>query len=199
MSQLETMIRESADAGDWVADWEDVLRRSGRSRYRSRRAAALVAVAAVTAVFLLPGIGIGGGLNALLSGSSGPGWELRAPLSRGGDLIGAVSVRSSRLFVGIERKGGRVRWFLPTGRGRIPRPEFRWTLQLTGTATVTSARIVRRGRVVARLCSPCSDGAHGTFTTSRFGLQTIFGKGLVVADTPQGRAHGRLRLQKPQR
>ena len=51
---------------DWVADWDDVLRRAGYSRVPSKRAAAIAATAAVAVLLLLPGIGIGGGLNAWL-------------------------------------------------------------------------------------------------------------------------------------
>ena len=44
MSELETMIKGSAEAGEWTVDWDDVLRRSGHKRYRSRRAAAIAGV-----------------------------------------------------------------------------------------------------------------------------------------------------------
>ena len=199
MSELETTIRQSAEAGDWVADWDDVLRRAGRSRIRSRRAAAIGAVVAVAVVLLLPGIGIGGGLNALISGSGGAGFELRARLSHGGRVIGTVSVRTSRLFVAVDPKSGRIRSFFPRGLGHLPRPESRWRIDLTGVTAVTSARIVQRGRVVVQLCERCSDGAHGRFRADRLGLAAIFGRGTVVAETPQGPTRGPLELQNPSR
>ncbi len=193
------MIRGSAAADEWVADWEEVLRRAGRSRFRTRRAAAIgavAAVAAVAAVLLMPGIGIGGGLNALISGSPGSGFELSAKLSHVGRLIGTVSVRTSRLFVAVDPETGRIRSFVPRSRHGLPQPKFRWSIDLTGAASVSSVSIVRRGRVVERLCAPCRDGAGGTFLhVGRLGLfAEDLGKGTVVAQTSLGTARGTLRL-----
>jgi hypothetical protein len=192
VSQLETMIRQSAGDGEWVADWHDVLRRAGHSRFRSKRVAAVAAVAAAVVVLLLPGIGIGGGLNRLISGSSGPGLQLRAPLSANGRVIGAVSFRTSRVFVAVAPKSGRVGMVLPQA-------ELRWSFQLAHGITVSSLRIVRHGEIAVRLCSPCTDGATGIVRANRRTFGALFGRGTVVADTSRGPARGTVRLQKPQR
>ena len=188
MSELETMIRDSAGAGDWSADWEDVLRRSGHSRRPSKRTAGIAAVVAVAVVLLLPGIGIGGGVTGLISHSSPPGLKFSTQLLRDNRLIGTVSVRTSRLFVAIDPKTGRIKSFRPTHPEGASGPEFRWSLDLTGAATVSSVRIVdrRSGRNVVRLCSPCKDGAHGVFRRSRATFAAVFGRGTVVAETSRG-------------
>lgn len=177
MSKVETTIRQSATPGEWTADWNDVLRRAGHSRSHSRRAAAVAVLAALAVVLLLPGIGIGGGLNAWISGTGRPVLQFRAELSRNGHLIGTVSARPTRL-----------------------RGEFSWNADLSGAVRVSSLRILgRRGGVVVRLCAPCNDGARGTIRNGRVAFAAIFGRGIVVAETPQGAARGTLKLQKPVR
>jgi hypothetical protein len=192
VSGLETAIRESAASGEWVADWNDVLRRSGYSRFRSIRAAAIAAVVAAAVVLLAPGIGIGGGLKALISGSRRPGLEVRAELVHAGRTIGFVSIQTtSRAAVSVAPQGGRlppvpVAW-----------PELRWGLRLPGATTVSSLRIVQPGRAPIRLCGPCRDGANGTLPANRTSFAAAFGRGTVVADTSRGKARGTLRIEPP--
>jgi len=197
MSQLETVIRDAATPDVFTADWDDVLRRAGHtSAFRSRRMVAIGALAAVVVVLLLPGIGVGGGLNALLSGS-GPSLELRAPLSLAdGRTIGTISVRSNRIFVA---KGRRPRPFV-VGRGHksvLPPLPIRWSLDLED-ATARSAKIVNsKGQVLSRLCAPCSDGAHGTAKAPARAVAGIFGRAVAVVETGGGTARGTLRLVAP--
>jgi len=195
MSQLETMIRDAATPDAFTADWDDVLRRAGHtSSFRSRRMVAIGALAAVVVVLLLPGIGVGGGLNALLSGSR-PGLDLRAPLSLSdGRTIGTISVRSNRIFVA---KGHRARPFF-VGRGHkpvLPPLPIRWSLDLEGATTARSAKILNsKGQVLARLCAPCRDGAHGTAKAPARAVAGIFGRAVAVVETGDGTARGTLRL-----
>jgi len=191
VSELETKIRDSAQACEWTADWDDVLRRSGHKRHRSRRAAAIAALTVVAVVLLMPGIGIGGGLNALISHPVPPGLQFAAEFSQGSRLIGTVTVQTSRLFVHVDPKSGTVKSQYWPSRGAF-RGEFRWNLDLTGAANVSSLQILdrRSGRVVARLCSPCQDGAHGTFRRSRAAFAAVFGRGKVVAETSRGTSKG---------
>lgn len=201
MSELERMIRDSAASDEWVADWGDVLRRSGHTRFRSRRAAAIAAVAAVAVVLLLPGIGIGGGLNALLSGSRPPGLQLQAALIGKDGPVAVVTLRTSRIFVAIAPGTGRVKAFFPRGKTPIPPLEARWSIEVARGTTVTSARILDHagGRVLARLCSTCRNGAHGTVGIRRRTLSAVFGRALVVAETDRGPVHGTLALPTPLR
>ena len=95
-------------------------------------------------------IGIGGRLKDLIAGSRGPGIELRATLARpDGRVVGSVSLRTSRLFVAVSPRTGKVlpHPFIPRSSGRVPRgikplPPVRitWTLELKSGARV-SARI----------------------------------------------------------
>ena len=203
MNDLTTTIKGSADSdlGDlWVPDWEDVLGRAGcaprpRRTLLSRRAAVIGGLVAATLVLTLPGIGIGGRLKDLVTGSSPPGFELRASLSGpGGRSIGSISLLSSRLFVAVSPQTGRIRRsFIP-----LDQPQFRWTLHLTSGTTATSARLERAGNhgVLARLCSPCRDGAHGVVHIGRTGLTALFGRHLVaVVETNAGQARGVLGLE----
>jgi hypothetical protein len=198
VSQLETMIRDSARPGDWVADWDDVLSRAGRSGAgRSRRFAAVAAVAVAALVLTLPAIGVGGDLKDLIAGSNRPGLELRAALTLpGGASAGTLTLRTSRIFVAVAPRTGRLkpRPFRPAGAPLEPQ-RFRWTLDLAGSGTADSARIAG----VARLCAPCSDGAHGTFTAGRKRLYEVFGRAAVVVRTSAGTARGTLRLVPPTR
>src|SRR5262245_16501125 len=203
MSQLETMIRGSAAPGDWVADWDDVLRRSGRSRFRSRRAAGIAAVVAAALLLTLPGIGLGGRLAALVTGSRGPGIQLRAaPRLPDGRTIGTVWVHSSRIFV--TRQKGHLKpraFFVPRGHASVlPPVPLRWSVDLAGGATARSAVIeTRQGRVIARLCAPCSDGAHGTVEIRPRAVLAVFGRARAVVETADGTARGTLRLTLPPR
>jgi hypothetical protein len=198
MSQLETMIRDAATPDAWTADWDDVLRRAGRSGpERSRRTAAVAAVAAAALVLTLPAIGVGGDLKDLIAGSSGPGLELRAALTLpGGASAGALTLRTSRIFVAVAPRTGRLkpRPFRPAGAPLEPQ-RFRWTLGLAGSGTADSARISG----VAKLCAPCSDGAHGKLTVGRKRLSEVFGRAAVVVRTSAGTARGTLRLVPPNR
>jgi hypothetical protein len=196
VSQLETVIRGSAGPDAWVADWDEVLRRAGHSRFRTRRAVAVGAVAAAAVVLLLPGIGIGGGLNALLSGSR-PGIELRASLTLpGGQDVGTLSLRASRIFVGVPRKP----FFVPRGHKPVLAPvPARWSLDLTGLNTVRSAVVQDRGgKLIARLCAPCDDGAHGTIKVRPRTLLDAL-RAYAVVETSAGIARGMLRLPIPVR
>jgi hypothetical protein len=178
---------------DWVADWDDVLRRAGRSRYHAWGAAAAAAALAVSIALLMPGIGIGGGLTALISGSSRPGLELRADLAQGGRAIGSLSIHTSRVIVGVVPQTGRVK-SVP-----VAQPEFRWLLEVSPGVKVSSLRIVRSGRVALRLCGPCGGATTGIFRGSPTAFGAIFGRGTVVAVTDHGSARGTLRLEKPRR
>jgi hypothetical protein len=198
VSELETMIRSSAGAAGWAADWDDVLRRSGHSRFRSRPAAAVAAVAAAGLVLALPGIGIGGGLNTWISGSR-PGLQLRAALALpNGRQVGTVSVRASRLFV--TPKGSPRNFFVPRGHKPVlPPVPLRWSLDLTNASSARSA-VLQTGKahVVARLCAPCSDGAHGTIKVNPRELLSLV-RGDAVVKTSAGTARGTLRLPTPVR
>lgn len=195
MSEFETMIRGSAAADDWVADWDDVLRRSGHSRFRTRRAAAVGAVVAAVAVLMLPGVGIGGGLNSWISGSR-PGLQLRAELTlSGGQNVGTLSVSASRIFVGVPRKA----FFVPRGHKPVLSPvPLRWSLALAN-GTANSAVIQdREGKLIARLCAPCDNGAHGIVKLHPGTLLRAF-RGDAVVKTSAGSARGMLRLPTPVR
>jgi len=198
VSELETMIRDSAEAGERTADWDDVLRRSGHSRFRTRRAAAVATVAAVGVVLALPGIGIGGGLSAWISDSR-PGLQLHAALVLpNGREVGTLSVRASRLFVAP--KGRPKEFFVPRGHGPVRPPvPLRWSLDLTNGASARSAALeTGKGRVVVRLCGPCSDGAHGTIKVNPRELLSLV-RGNAVVETSAGTARGMLRLPPPVR
>jgi hypothetical protein len=218
VNRLASTIRGSAelDAGEWMPDWDDVLQRADvfadrrrPARLRapgalfSKRVIAIVGFAALALVLTAPGLGVGGRLKDLISGSQRPGLGLRAGLvGSDGRQIGSLSLRTSRLFVQVSPRTGRVKSvpFLPRGRSPLPQPQLRWTLQLDGGTTAASARIEgRSGKVVARLCSPCSDGEHGTIRARRGTLAAIFAKPVVVVQTGRGPARGILRLQKPLR
>ena len=74
--------------------------------------------------------------------------------------------------------------------------ELKWAIELDGGSTATSAWIEdRSGKTVARLCSPCRDGQHGTLRARRGALAALFGKPTVVVETSHGPARGVLRLQ----
>ena len=196
MSELETMIKGSAEAGEWTVDWDDVLRRSGHKRYRSRRAAAIAVVAAMGVVLALPGIGIGGGLNAWISDSR-PGLDVRATLTLpGGKAVGTLSLRASRIFVAMSGKP----FFVPRGHKPVlPPVPLRWSLELAGGKTAGSAVVQDRdGKVIARLCTPCSDGAHGTIKLHPRAVLSAF-RAYAVVETSAGTARGMLRLPTPVR
>jgi len=181
---------------DWVADWDDVLRRAGYSRVPSKRAAAIAATAAVAVLLLLPGIGIGGGLNAWLS-SPHPRPGFTAPLTLpGGQAAGVLSLPVSR----GDLVGAQVEATFPA-RGRkvnLPRVQVPWSLDLAGGKSPDSAVIHDgRGKVVVRLCAPCST-AHGTMELPPLVLLTLAGDDAVVR-TVTGVARGTLRLQEPTR
>ena len=181
---------------EWVADWDDVLHRAGHSRVRSRNAAVVAAVAAVAVVLALPGIGIGGGLNAWISGSR-PGLQLRAELTFGGGKIaGELSLRASRIFA-ASPKGP---FFLPGDRKHVLPPQpVRWSLALASGGSARSAVIENsKGQVIARLCAPCKDGAHGTAKLYPRQLLSAF-RGTAVVKTSRGTARGTLRLPVPVR
>lgn len=210
MNDLVSTIRSSAATelgGDgWAPDWADVLGRAcvrprPRRALLSRRAAVVGGLAAAALVLTLPGIGLGGRLKDLVAGSSRPGFELRAILYRpSGGSVGYVSLRTSRLFVEIARGSGRVvRPFVP--RRPVEPLRVDWRLNPNRGVSVTSARIVRAGnakQLIAQLCAPCGDGAHGVIRLRRRGLSAIFGRGaLVVAQTSSGVARGTIRLEPP--
>lgn len=181
---------------DWVADWDDVLRRAGHSRFRTKRVAAVVAVAAAAVVLLLPGIGVGGGLNALLNGTHAPGLGLEAALIGKDGPVALVTLRPSRIFAAIAPGTGAVKAFYPRGKTPLSPLEARWSIQVVRGTTVTSARILDRlgGRVLAKLCSACRNGAHGTVNIRRRTLAAVFGRAVVVAETNHGPVHGTLGL-----
>jgi hypothetical protein len=201
VSEFERLIKHSGDAGGWVADWDDVLRRSGQSRLRSHRAAAAAAVAAVAIVLLLPGIGIGGGLNAWISGSR-PGFQLRAALTLpSGRDVGTVSLHTSRLFVGMPRRGKPNTFFVPRRHTpTLPPVPLRWSLDLAGGTGAESAVVEnRQGHVIARLCAPCRDEAHGTVKIRPRALLQVFGRAVAVVETTSGTARGTLKMTPPAR
>lgn len=176
---------------EWIADWEDVLRRSGRSRFPSRRATAIAAVTAVAVVLALPGIGIGGGLNAWISDSQ-PGLHLHAELRLpGGRNVGTLSVRVTRIFVSLQPRQ------IFFGRGRhpvLPPVPVRWSLALAPGKTARSVVIEDAlGKIVVRLCAPCSEGAHGTVRLHPRALLSVL-RGQAVAETSAGTARGGLTL-----
>lgn len=180
---------------EWAADWDDVLRRAGHARYRSRRAAVVAAVAAVAVVLMLPGIGIGGGLNALFSDSH-PGLELQAALIGQDGPVAVVTLRMSRIFVAVRPGTGAV--YFHRGKSPVPPQTARWSIQVVHGTSVTSARIVdSRNRLLARLCSTCRNGAHGTVQIKRRTLAAIFGRARVVAETNHGAVHGTLTWRGP--
>src|SRR5207253_11087890 len=131
VSDLATTIRSSVEPDEWRADWDDVLRRAGRSPSRPRRAAAIGLLVAVVLVLTLPGIGVGGRLKELIAGEHPPGLELRAVLTlANGDRIGTVSVRTTRLFVAASRRTGEVKPnpFTPAGHGPLQPIRMKWTI-----------------------------------------------------------------------
>lgn len=203
MTRLASTIRGTAETRDWSADWEDVLRRAHvRTHSRSIQAAAIGAVAAVALVLTLPGIGVGGRLKDLIAGSGGPGIELRAqPTTAGGHSVGTVSLHTSRVFVGVSPKTGRVvghPWFVvPRGGHRSVVPPFpvRWSLDLEPGVVARSTRIEdQHGSVLARLCAPCRDGAHGIVKIRARALAAAFGRARAVVETSDGTARATLRL-----
>jgi hypothetical protein len=181
---------------DWVADWDDVLRRAGRPRYRSRRAAAGAAAVTVAVILLMPGIGIGGGLDALIAGSNRHGLEFRTRLWTGGQAIGSVSIRTVRAVVSVSPHSGGTKPYVPQG---VARAVFQWSLQVSDGVAVRSLQILRHGRVAVRLCAPCSDGSNGTFLADRVAFGAVFGGNTVLAATNRGPARGRLKLTRPTR
>jgi hypothetical protein len=203
VTRLESTIRGTAEAGDWAPDWEDVLRRAGGgSRLRSTRAAAIGAAAAIALVLTLPGIGVGGRLTDLIVGSGGPGIELRAQLAAaGGRSVGTVSLRTSRIFVALHppRRVEPRPLFVHGQRPGLPVP-IRWSLDLEPGVVARSARIEdRRGSVIARLCAPCRNGAHGTAKIRARNIVAVFGRALAVVETSGGTVRGTLRLATPMR
>lgn len=198
MSDLASVIRDTAVPGEWAPDWEDVLRRAGRpSRSRSRHVAAIGVAVAVALVLTLPGIGVGGRLKDLIAGPGGPGFQLRAELSLpNGAAAGTVTMVTSRLFVEVSPRTGRVVPH-PFRRPHVPfEPQkFRWTLDLRDFASAASAGI----RGVTTLCAPCPDGAHGVFSARRRQLAEIFGHAVVVVRTNGGTARGTLDVVPPRR
>ena len=208
MTRLASTIRGTAHDGDWAPDWEDVLRRADvRTHSRPIRAAAIGAVAAVALVLTLPGIGVGGRLKDLIAGSGGPGIELHAqPTTAGGHSVGIVSLHTSRVFVGVSPKTGGVvghPWFVvPRGghRSVLPPVPVRWSLDLEPGVVARSALIEDGpGSVIARLCAPCSDGAHGTVEIRARDLAAAFGRAKAVVETRDGTARATLRLVTPRR
>jgi hypothetical protein len=200
VTDLGSTIRSSAGSADWAADWDEVLRRAGHSRFQTRRAAVIAALAAVAVVLALPGIGVGGGLNALFS-ESRPGVELRAVLTlAGGQDVGTVSLRASRIFVSLPRKGRPKEFFVPRGhRPVLPPVSMRWSLDLAGGKGADSAVVQgRHGKLITRLCAPCSDGAHGTLKLHPRELLSAF-RATAVVKTSEGTARGILRLPTPVR
>jgi hypothetical protein len=209
VNDLASTIRSSADselAAGWAPDWDDVLARAGvsprpRRAVLSRRTAAVGGLIAAVLLLTLPGIGIGGRLQDLVAGSSPPGFELRASLAGpGGRSIGSVTLHTSRLFVAVSPQTGRI--LRPVVPRRPLQPlQLRWTIDLTGGAMATSARIERAGpstHVFARLCAPCRDGAHGVIHLDRAGLTALFGRRAVaVVETNEGQVRGVLGLEPP--
>ena len=180
---------------DWAADWDDVLHRAGHSRRRARGAAAIAAVAAVGVILALPGIGVGGGLNAWLS-SSRPGLGLRGTLTvPGGRKVGTLSFRAARIFVPGPGKPRLVpAGPTPAVPPRLPPQPARWSLELAPGVSARSAVIeTRKGQAIARLCAPCTDGAHGTVLMRPRRLLVVLGRVVAVVETSAGTARGTLR------
>jgi hypothetical protein len=180
---------------EWVADWDDVLRRARHSRYRSRRTAAIAGVVAAAAavVLLMPGIGVGGGLNAWVS-TARPGLQLRTTLTLpGGGRAGTLSIRTSRIFFTTPRHAAFVR------KGLAPVP-IDWSLDLAAGKSAASAVVQDRGgKVIARLCAPCADNARGTVKLRPRTVLEMLGQATVVVETNAGTARGVLRLPIPVR
>jgi hypothetical protein len=203
VTELETMIKHSVAADEWVADWDEVFRRAGRPRVRTRQAATIVAVAAAALALLLPGVGIGSGLTSLLWGSRGPGFELRAELTlANGRSVGTASLHTSRIFLAIPARKGHSEpkpFFVPRGhRPALPPVRFRWSFDLAAGAR-SAVLESRQGKVIARLCAPCAPDAHGTMRVRARTLATVFGRPVVVVETASGTARGTLRLTTPPR
>jgi hypothetical protein len=206
VTELASTIKASLEHDEWTPDWGDVLSRARTRPSRFRRGAAVGTVSAVALVLTLPGIGIGGRLKDLIAGSRGPGIHLRAGLSLpGGRSVGTLTLRTSRIFVTVpspKGRDGRVEprpFFIPRGhRSALPPVQIRWSLDLSSGVSVRSAWIEgRQGNVIARLCAPCSDGAHGTIDVRARALSAIFGRATAVTDTSQGHARGTVRLETP--
>ena len=159
----------------------------------------LAAVVAVAVVLLMPGIGIGGGLNTLLEGSPTSGLELQAALIGKDGPVAVVTLQPSRIFAAIAPGTGAVQAYYPRGKTPIPPLEARWSIQVARGTTVKSVRILDElgGRVLGRLCAACPDGAHGKVSMRRRMLAAVFDRAVVVADTSRGLVHGQLALTPP--
>jgi hypothetical protein len=199
VSELETIVKHSASAGDWIGDWDDVLRRAGHTRSRSARVAAIATGIAVAVVLVLPGIGIGGGLDAWISGSR-PGLHLHAALRLPtGETVGTLELSASRIFVAKGRPEPKP-FFVPRGhRPVLPPLPLRWSLDLADGKTAGSAVVQDGdGKVIARLCAPCGNRAHGTVELHPRALISTF-RAEAVVKTSAGTARGLLRLPVPVR
>jgi hypothetical protein len=111
--------------------------------------------------------------------------------------VGTLSVRASRIFLGpLPRRP----FFVPRGHKPVlPPVPVRWSLALAGGKTAVSAVIEDTGgKVVARLCAPCADNAHGTVKLYPRTLLSAF-RGQAVVKTSGGTARGMLRLPVPVR
>jgi len=107
-------------------------------------------------------------------------------------------VRASRIFV--TPQGRPKEFFVPRGHKPVlPPVPLRWSLDLANGARARSAGLeTSKGHVVARLCGPCSDGAHGTIKVNPRELLTLV-SGYAVVETSAGIARGMLRLPAPVR
>jgi hypothetical protein len=209
MNELDAAVRTALD--EWRLDgagpaWADVLARAGRDPRRLRPGRLILASAVVALGLLLsiPAFGVGGRLTDLITGSKRPGIGFHTSLrTQSGKTVGTFSLRTSRLFVVAAPRGRRRA--APFGRpGHPPIATARWSLTLDQPATEARVERVLRGSkrhvLVARLCASCSGTTQGRIRLGRGALDALFtGRMVVSVRTPNGTAHGVLRIEPPRR
>ena len=213
MSDLESALRAAVawPEADMQPDWDDVLRRAGvhhRARSIRARRAGLAAGAAIAAIVLtVPAFGVGQRLKDLVVGTKRPGLVLGATLRRAdGSRAGTFSLRTSRLFVEIGRRGRPEPRVLSPPRLRpLNRIVVTWRLDLPGSEQATRVRIVGTGgaagsRQVAVACDPCSGRTSGRLRLTRSAFSSLLrGRSSVSVSTRQGRLGGPIRLDSLRR
>jgi hypothetical protein len=206
----ETAIRAALEATMPRApepNWDDVLRRAGRTRVgMPRRPAALAAAVALVALLVaVPAFGLGDGLRSLVTGDSRPHLTLSTTLTRAnGTPVGSFAIRAAGVFATRPHRPVLPRVF--RARKSLPIPlRLDWTLNLVGSSPATEALLEGRGvgqagRILAVVCRPCRPGrSSGSLRLRIHAFSLLFGHAVVVVKAPGGTARGVIHLQLPPR
>jgi hypothetical protein len=170
-------------------DWQDVRRRARPGGHRLPIVARTLAVALVALVVAAAALASSGGLRSLV----GLGHRSAITLTASFGDAGSVQLDARGLYVGHRHAivVGRLR---PVGaRRRFPRTvAVHWRIGVPNARTRITLEL--RGRTVATLCSPCTDGAHGTLALRPRVVMALFGgRGVAVRTHPHAVAPLRLR------